>query len=860
MSAVEVQQPSNHLHRFGLASFRPGQEDVIRAVLDGQDCLCIMPTGGGKSLCFQLPGIMRPGVVLVISPLIALMKDQVDSLQRQGLRATCINSSLDMSEQRQRLADMAAGQFDLVYIAPERLRSAKFLETLKHVPVQLLAIDEAHCISEWGHDFRPDYTRIGRFRETIGWPQTIALTATATADVRRDVIEQLQLRSPSVFITGFARPNLRFECCEPNSTLEKNERLVDLIRDTDGAVLIYAATRKRCEELVEYLGENLDRPAGLYHAGLMPDDRRRVQDEFMSGRLPVIVATNAFGMGIDKRDLRLVVHYNLPGTIEAYYQEAGRAGRDGKPARCVLLFSFSDRYVQEFFIENRYPAKEIVKQVYEFLRRRPEDPIELTLQQIKESLNLSITSEGVGTCEQLLEKCGAIERLDSQQNQASVKIEGDLPTIIDMIPREAKIQRKVLRAIEKLIDDQRGEWVFFSLQRLAASLELDREALHRAIRELQRLEPFEYVAPFRGRAIRLLRRNTPFEKLQIDFAEMARRKTLDLEKLERVIRYAQTRNCRQLEILDYFGDPQRKACQTCDNCKPGQHITVEQPPSKLAGDDAIVEAVRITLSGAARAKERIGKELLAMMLARSASSRISKLGLDKLTTYGLLSDLRQSDVSELIDAMIESRLLAYVDLDRFRAVLTLTELGKLVMRGKESLPTRFNLSNALAARLRSRRRTRIEQPAPPALPSAAPEQAADLTRDIQPPQVSRPASVPARIPESPVEPTVTIQPEYPTYYWTWRLMADGYSLEACAAIRSLDEMNLLGHLVQAAQQGLAVDMNWLLTIEQQKALAGLISSPSAERHREDPAHLPFGIRREHLQLFQELERADRESE
>lgn len=856
MSTIVGQQPEAFLDRFGLTAFRPGQKDVIRAVLDGRDSLCIMPTGGGKSLCFQLPALMRTGVVLVISPLIALMKDQVDSLQRLGLRATFINSSLEPADQRQRIEGMAAGEFSLVYIAPERLRSARFLEAVRQVPVQLLAIDEAHCISEWGHDFRPDYARIGRFREKLEWPQTIALTATATADVRQDVIEQLKLRSPKVFITGFARPNLRFECIEPASGLDKNERLVQLIEETEGPVLVYASTRKRCEELVELLSEKLERAVGLYHAGLLPDDRRQVQDEFMNGQISVIVATNAFGMGIDKRNLRMVIHYNLTGTLEAYYQEAGRAGRDGLPARCMLLFSYSDRFVQEFFIENAYPDREIVRKVYDFLRHRTEDPIELTLQQIKDALDLSITNEGIGTCEQLLEKCGAIERLDSQQNQASVKIDSELPTLVDMLPKEAKTQRKVLRALEEVVGELRGEWIFFSLARLGAMVELDRDSLSRALRELTRLKNFQYVAPFRGRAVRLLMRDTPFDKLDIDFAEMARRKALDMEKLERVIRYAQTRRCRQLDILEYFGDPQRTRCETCDNCQPAMATPAVQAPSELASDEPIVQVVRMVLSGAARAKQSIGKELLAMMLAGSNSARISKLRLDKLSTYGLLSDLRQSDVSELIDAVIEAKLLAYEDLDRFRAVLTLTDLGTAVMRGTSPLPKRFVLGAALLTRLRSRRRGPKEvsktgaRPSPTTPASPATEQKLETTIRVDAP-VRESEGEGKSIPKKSAGPTETtsLTESRPSHYWTWRLLSDGYPAAICRAIRTLDETTLLTHLLQAAQDGLAINPDWILTPGQQQNLVELLEK-NALVNRTDS--LPDGIIWEQVVLFREI--------
>ena len=379
--------PESQLSRFGLSSFRPGQREVIASVLAGSDCLCIMPTGGGKSLCYQLPAVARPGVTLVLSPLIALMKDQVDSLTSRGLKATFINSSLDLNELRERMADMAAGVYDLVYIAPERLRNKAFIDALASVKVQLLAVDEAHCVSEWGHDFRPDYARIGKFREQLGYPQTIALTATATPLVRSDVMEVLRLREPQVFITGFARPNLHFEVREVWGKDAKWEAMQDLLENTPGCGIVYASTRKRCEEVTSLLRESgLHRPVRAYHAGLEPDVRRAVQEQFMSGEVPIIVATNAFGMGIDKADLRFVVHFDLPGSLEAYYQEAGRAGRDGSDSRCLLLFNDRDRWIQDFFIESSYPSREMIGKVYEFLRKLNNDPIQLTLQQIKEEL------------------------------------------------------------------------------------------------------------------------------------------------------------------------------------------------------------------------------------------------------------------------------------------------------------------------------------------------------------------------------------------------------------------------------------------------------------------------------------------
>ncbi len=320
-----------YLAPFGLSSFRSGQREVIETVLAGQDCLCVMPTGGGKSLCYQLPAIVQDGLTLVVSPLIALMKDQVDTLVARDMKATFINSTLTPDELNRRLAAMAAGEYKLVYVVPERFRSGRFVEAARASRLRLLAIDEAHCVSEWGHDFRPDYARLGRFRELVGNPPTIALTATATDVVRRDIVEMLNLREPRIFITGFARPNL-FYAVEPcPSDRDKDAALFRFLDETPGSGIVYASTRKRCEELAERIAGRTRRATSVYHAGLAPDERRAAQDAFMQGRTEIAVATLAFGMGIDKSDIRFVVHYNLPGSLEAYYQEAGRAGATARP-------------------------------------------------------------------------------------------------------------------------------------------------------------------------------------------------------------------------------------------------------------------------------------------------------------------------------------------------------------------------------------------------------------------------------------------------------------------------------------------------------------------------------------------------
>lgn len=719
--AVPSTDPESLLGRFGLTTFRPGQRDVVDALAGGRDVLCVMPTGGGKSLCYQLPALAREGTTIVVSPLIALMKDQVDALQRLGIPAKLINSTLTASEQDDVMAQMAAGKLKLVYVAPERLRNGRFLEAVGKAGVTLLAIDEAHCVSEWGHDFRPDYARLGRFRKRyLGGVQTIALTATATPYVRKDIKAILELAEPREFVTGFARTNLRFTVDPCTSDREKNEKLFDFITRQPGSGIIYAATRKRCEELAEWLPQKLRRPIGVYHAGLDSEQRRQVQEDFMSDKLAAIVATNAFGMGIDKADIRYVVHYNIPGSLEAYYQEAGRAGRDGKPSECRLLFSYADRYVQEFFIENRYPSPAIVRKVWQYLLAWPDDPIELTLDQIRNAIQIKETSESVGTSETLLARAGVLKRLDSNTNALIIRIDSDLPTIVDMLPREAKTRRKVLLACEKVIGKRRGEDVYISPQRLAQMAGVEREPLARTLRELSKLRAFDYVPPFRGRAVHITQRDVPFDQIEIDFEELARRKAAEFEKLEAVIEFARTPRCRQRAVLEYFGDPNVRDCRMCDRCDPqgksmpaasglaaaalptaGQLAAKTDDADRLKGIDpeAIRRGIRIVLSGIKRMHGRFGKLMIAQMLGGSQNKKVQQWKLNRLSTYGMLSALKQPELNDLLDAVIAAGMASQVEVDDRRPTVQLTEFGEEVMHARQPIPPSLNLTFPLAKRL-----------------------------------------------------------------------------------------------------------------------------------------------------------------
>ncbi len=341
---------------YGFLSFKEGQQQIIDSIIEGHDTLGIMPTGGGKSVCYQIPALLLPGTTIIISPLISLMKDQVDALNKLGIPAAFINSSLDYSEVEERFFKARRGQYKLLYVAPERLESQRFLALLRSLNVSLVAVDEAHCVSHWGHDFRPSYLSIASMlQELNSRPVVAAFTATATPEVRQDIVGLLRLSDPDVYITGFDRPNLSFAIIRGENKRDYLQRYIQSHRRQAG--IIYAATRKEVDNLCALL-QKKGISAGRYHAGLSDQERMDSQEQFLYDDLQVMTATNAFGMGIDKSNVRYVIHYNMPKNIEAYYQEAGRAGRDGEPGECILLFSPQDIQIQRFFIEQSTGAPE----------------------------------------------------------------------------------------------------------------------------------------------------------------------------------------------------------------------------------------------------------------------------------------------------------------------------------------------------------------------------------------------------------------------------------------------------------------------------------------------------------------------
>ena len=435
---------------FGFEDFLDGQEGVIEEILSGRDGSVVMPTGGGKSLCYQLPALCREGVTLVVSPLIALMKDQVDALEEREVAVTLINSTLTWNEQKERLDGMKNGAYQLVYIAPERFRAGSFMNALRDVKIEMVAIDEAHCLSQWGHDFRPDYMRLGKALEGLGRPQCVALTATATPIVRDDIRGVLKLREPFESISGFERPNLSFTITPVEKVAQKYGRLKKVLAENKTGI-VYCATRKKVEEVAETI-HSWGLSCIAYHGGMSDMEREETQNAFISRKADIAVATNAFGMGIDRSDVRFVVHFEIPGSVEAYYQEAGRAGRDGEASVCELLFNYADTRTQEFFIDGVNPGAGMIRDVYQFFLNDADDNYEShrTLDEVKDAIGAK-NGMAVGAALGALMRGRWLERFDvpGMRAKGTRLLRPDVLTR-DLTLDEAALEEKERRDREKL--------------------------------------------------------------------------------------------------------------------------------------------------------------------------------------------------------------------------------------------------------------------------------------------------------------------------------------------------------------------------------------------------------------------------
>ena len=549
---------------YGFESFRPGQEKAIDNILASISTILIMPTGGGKSLCYQLPALVLNGVTIVISPLIALMKDQVDNLEKLGIPATFINSSVTLAETIKRLDSVKNGEYKLLYIAPERFYNMEFIKALDDIEVSLFAIDEAHCISQWGHDFRPSYLKLKSALEHMGSPPVIALTATATPEVRMDIIKQLGLSAPETIITGFARPNLQFGVISAKEQ-QKPRFVLDAISSVnDGAGIVYVGTRARADDLLQILlAENIE--AVSYHAGMDSEDRKWVQENFLKGKAKVIIATNAFGLGIDKADIRFVIHYDMPGTVEAYYQESGRAGRDGDTSFCLLLHNSRDRYLHEFFIKGDNPPPEIIKGVYDILTSYETDIVLVTYAELSDMLTDNVPDMAIGTSLKFLEKEGYIARTREKNGSAYIKFNKSLKETKNVFgPRAGKQKELFHNLYNKYKEDLERGWQV-NLEEIAEILKVKKDTLQRLVKKLADNDILEYKPPFKGTEIRILKRVQPND-LNIDTVALKEKLKRAYKKLDKMEEYIYHFDCRQKYILDYFGDLNAQECKICDNC------------------------------------------------------------------------------------------------------------------------------------------------------------------------------------------------------------------------------------------------------------------------------------------------------
>jgi ATP-dependent DNA helicase RecQ len=550
---------------FGYPDFRTPQLPAVRAVLAGGDVLIVLPTGGGKSLCYQVPALVRPGLTIVVSPLISLMKDQVETLQRRGVGAAFLNSTLSARETAERLAQARDGTLTLLYLAPEKLTAPRMLDALRTIGVSLLAVDEAHCISEWGHDFRPAYRRIGAIRERLGMPQTVALTATATPAVRHDIATQLALRNPAVIVGGFDRTNLTYHVTQTPTLRDKYQHAITWLRNADGAAVVYASTRTTVEQVAAVLVRARVR-AVAYHGGLPAAVRQRAQDAFMDNRARVIVATSAFGMGIDKPDVRLVVHHAMPGSLEAYYQEAGRAGRDGHPSQCVLLHTASDRLTHDHFRGLAHPERAVVERTWAALRARVDADGFLagSVSAFIASLPATERRLPIAAAMRVLAAAGACRVEPPSTEQLWVRLLATPARIRRELVGTRRPDRALLRALWRAAGAPICDGVVVSREQLGKGT-AEGGGL---VPALERLAAQQFVMWMRtGGGIRLDAGCRAHATPPVDWRALARRREAEQERLRAMVQYAQVRDCRRAYVLRYFGDASVQGpCGACDRC------------------------------------------------------------------------------------------------------------------------------------------------------------------------------------------------------------------------------------------------------------------------------------------------------
>ncbi len=673
-------------HHFGYSQFRIGQEDIISSIVGGNDTLVIMPTGGGKSLCYQIPALMHKGTALVISPLIALMKDQTDILNKAKIPATFINSSLRTDDIAQRLAEAQHGNYKLIYIAPERLANKSFLEALKHIEISFLAVDEAHCISEWGHDFRPAYLDIPKALELLPRIPIIALTATATPEVQDDIVRSLAMKNPHRIIKGFDRPNLNYVV---ETTNRKAERITDICKETtSGSTIIYCGTRKRVEEYTETLRKYKLFALG-YHAGLLDIHRKYAQEQFISGECKILVATSAFGMGIDKSDVRNVVHCDLTLTLEAYYQEAGRAGRDNNPSRCFLLYQPTDRKLMEFFLTHTYPSIEQIKTLYNTLYDLSRTPIGMkpnsTMMVDEDSLakRTGIHSASVSSILSLLQRHGIIY-MGGASGVATLHFTTSNDRLKEYHRNTTPDRQKVLTALLRSVGAAAlSSPVQIELSELFYKHEISPEQFASVIRALEYARLIKYEPPAASGGITLTAERTQFDAVPIDFSAFEQRRERAYSKLDIVQRYAETNECKRNFILNYFHEETHERCGRCSSC-----LHPADKPTKRTERQEFLR--RVVLSIVAEIDNRYGRTMIADLAIGATPAKIKQAKLTDLENFGEAGDFSRNEVLEEIDRCIFDHLLTLSR--QSTPIVSISETGKKFL-GKKITPAALTVES-----------------------------------------------------------------------------------------------------------------------------------------------------------------------